>query len=281
MKHEDLLLQENHFSFGKNWQDFATKINEDRIAQVMSDLSRLTGRDRLDGLRFLDIGCGSGLHALAAHRLGAREVVGTDIDPDSVAASRNTFARFASIANARFETTTVFDMTPEAFGTFDIVYSWGVLHHTGDMNRAIAIAVALVMPDGEFLVALYKKTPFCGIWRVIKRRYSRASTATQRRFCSAYVALTKIAKRVRGVNFGDYVANYGRMRGMDFHNDVHDWMGGYPYQSISPEECRELLKGLGFAVTREFVQRPGRYLPGLLGTGCDEYAFGREQLDGV
>lgn len=280
MKHKDLLFQENHFSFGKNWQEFATKINENRIRQVISDLCRLSGRDRLDGLRFLDIGCGSGLHALAAHRMGAREVVGTDIDPDSVAASRDTFARFAPTANARFETISVFDMTPEAFGTFDVVYSWGVLHHTGDMDRAIAVAAALAAADGEFLVTLYKKTPYCGIWRVIKRRYSRSSPETQRHFRSAYVALRKIAMRVRGIDFGDYVANYGRRRGMDFYNDVHDWLGGYPYQSISPDECHALLKGLGFAVVREFVQRPERYWPGLLGSGCDEYAFGRKKLDG-
>lgn len=275
MNTENLLDQKAHFAFGKNWLDYANKIDPARIDQAVADLQRLSGVQDFRGKTFLDVGCGSGLHALAALRMGAAQVAGFDIDPDSVAAARATITRFAPGAAAQFDVCSVFDMSPAKHGTFDFVYSWGVLHHTGDMNRAIGCAAALVAPQGVFLLALYKKTPFCGMWRGIKRWYSRSGPATQQRARNIYVALKQLASRIRGRDFETYVRNYGASRGMDFYNDVHDWLGGYPYQSISPAQCHALLSGLGFTLKDEFIKQPGRYLPGLLGSGCDEYAFQR------
>lgn len=96
MTTSNLLSVESHFAFGKNWLDYAQKIDEQKIAQAVADLQRLSGRERFDGLSFLDIGCGSGLHSLAALRMGAARVVGVDIDPDSVAAARGTVHKFAA-----------------------------------------------------------------------------------------------------------------------------------------------------------------------------------------
>lgn len=271
---DNLLDQKNHFAFGKNWQDYAQKIDESRIASAISDLRRLSGRERLDGLSFLDIGCGSGLHAVAALRLGARLVVGTDIDAHSVAASIATVSQFAPNAPCTLKVCSVFDMNPKDLGTFDIVYSWGVLHHTGDMERAIACSAALVSPDGEFLVALYRKTPFCGMWRIIKRSYSRANSARQQSVRNLYIRLFSAAYKLSGRSFNDYVKNYGTHRGMDFYINVHDWLGGYPYESIAPDICRVMFARLGFRIEREFLTRL-KFPPGLFGSGCDEYAFRR------
>ncbi|WHZ20047.1 MAG: hypothetical protein OJF55_002196 [Rhodanobacteraceae bacterium] len=272
MKPENLLQQQSHFAFGKNWQDYARKIDEEKISRAMADLCRLSGRQRFDGLSFLDIGCGSGLSALAAVRLGAARVTGVDIDPDSVQAAKWVFARFAPDVPADFQVRSVFDMTAAEFGDFDIVYSWGVLHHTGDMARAIETAGTLVKPGGEFYLALYRKTPFCGMWRAIKRWYSKASPSSQQRARNVYIFLRKIVFKLQGRDFEAHVQGYAP-RGMDFHNDVHDWLGGYPYQSIAPDECHALLARLGFAVDREFVKKSRKRLRGLFGSGCDEYAF--------
>lgn len=272
---ENLLDQKTHFAFGKNWLDYAEKIDEEKISHAMDDLRRLSGRPRLDGKRFLDIGCGSGLHSLAALRLGASSVQGVDIDPDCVAAAKNTLARFASGAPSDFRVCSVFDMTPDEFGAFDIVYSWGVLHHTGDMVRAITAAAALVTPDGELQLALYRRTPFCGLWKIIKRWYSRSGPQAQSRAMAVYIFLQRLIHLVKGADFDAHVQEYGQRRGMNFHNDVHDWLGGYPYESISPEDCRELLAGLGLKVEREFIRKGGRRLHGVMGSGCDEYAFRR------
>lgn len=150
MTKNDLLNVESHFAFGKNWLDYAQKIDEPKIEQAILDLQRLSGLERFDGKSFLDIGCGSGLHSLAAIRMGAARVVGVDIDQDSVSASRGTLAKFAPAADAQFRNVSVFDMKPAEYGGFDLVYSWGVLHHTGNMYLALRTAADLVKPDGTF-----------------------------------------------------------------------------------------------------------------------------------
>ncbi len=274
MKQESLLQQQSHFAFGKNWLDYARKIDEGKISQAIADLRQLSGRQRFDGLSFLDIGCGSGLSALAAVRLGATRVTGVDIDPDSVQAARWVFAKFAPGFPADFRVRSVFDMTAAEFGNFDIVHSWGVLHHTGDMARAIQAAGALVGPGGEFYLALYRKTPFCGMWRGIKHWYSKAPPSSQRRARDTYIFLRKTIFRMKHQDFDAYVQGYAS-RGMDYYNDVHDWLGGYPYQSIDPDTCHALLTRFGFAVDREFVRKSRGPLRGLMGSGCDQYAFHR------
>lgn len=150
---EDLTSVDTHFAFGKNWAAYAEKVTAAEIAEAERGLIRLLGSERLDGERFLDIGCGSGLHSLAALRLGAREVVAVDLDPDSVATTQALLDRHAPRgAVFRVEAVSVFDLRPEAMGTFDTVYSWGVLHHTGDMERAIRCAAAMVGTEGRACV---------------------------------------------------------------------------------------------------------------------------------
>jgi predicted RNA methylase len=271
----DLLKQETHFAFGMNWLDYAQKIDEHKIAQAMEDLKRLNGGEHLDGKSFLDIGCGSGLHALAAIRLGAKSVSCVDIDPDSVQATKNTLAKYAPETPAKVNVVSVFDMSPEQHGTFDVVYSWGVLHHTGDMYEAIRKAAALVAPGGVFMIALYKKTPFCGMWRVIKKRYTHADAAGQKRMMDAYLALTQGIQRLCGIDYESHIKNYAKNRGMNYYNDVHDWLGGYPYESISPESCIAFFKEIGFSLEASKIKTMPRGR-GLFGSGCDEFTFARK-----
>lgn len=277
MTKSDLRDQKTHFAFGKNWIEYAENIDDARIAQATADLQRLSGRQDLAGCSFIDIGCGSGLHALAAMRLGASNIVGLDIDPESIDAARETMQRFAMDEPYRIEVCSVFDLTPDRFGKFDIVYSWGVLHHTGDMYEAVAKAADLVSPSGEFYVALYKKTMFCSMWRAIKRWYSGATEQNQARARNLYISTRRCIAKIAGRDFDAYIAEYGKRRGMDFYNDVHDWMGGYPYESISPKACHALLISLGFELKREFIGNSWPSFFGLFGSGCDEYVFRRAQ----
>jgi SAM-dependent methyltransferase len=158
--------------------------------------------------------------------LGAREVIAVDLDPESVRTSEEVLRRFAPEGAAwRVLAADVFDLTPGAFGTFDIVYSWGVLHHTGNLERALASAAALVGAEGRLVVALYRRTWLDAFWRVEKRWYANASSQAQARARSAYLALFRLAMAVRGRSFTEYVRTYGRNRGMDYFHDLHDWMG--------------------------------------------------------
>ncbi|WP_051574794.1 bifunctional 2-polyprenyl-6-hydroxyphenol methylase/3-demethylubiquinol 3-O-methyltransferase UbiG [Mycobacterium sp. URHB0044] len=259
----------SHFAFGENWAKYAELIDEERLAEADRGLVRLLGADCVRGRTFLDIGCGSGLHAAAAARLGASRVLALDIDPVSVETTRAVLRRHGKGANAEAKELNVFDLDPDSIGPFDIVYSWGVLHHTGAMHDAVRMAAQLVAPGGTFAFALYRKTRLCWFWTREKRWYSTATPRAQQAARSIYIGLMRLALRRR---FRDHVANYKSARGMDYYHDVHDWMGGYPYESTSADEIDALMRPLGFEHLKSFT------LPlshGLFGAGCDEYVYRR------
>lgn len=265
---------EVRFGFGENWRQFLERLDDGRIAEAEGSLRSLLGVDRLDGKTFLDIGSGSGLFSLAARRLGAK-VRSFDYDPNSVACTASLRDRFfPGDTDWVVERGSVLDAGyVAALGRFDIVYSWGVLHHTGDMDKAIELAAGRALPGGLFAFALYRKTRLCWAWIVEKRWYTQASPAWQRRARAIYRAALRGACAVTGRSFEDYIANYRSNRGMDFENDLHDWMGGYPYESITPAQADAAMQRLGFRHLRSTV-RP--YEVGLFGSGCDEYCYRRD-----
>ena len=262
---------ELRFEFGKNWASFAAALDEDRIAEAHRRLVSLLGLPRLTGLLFLDIGCGSGIHSLAALRLGADRLRAIDLDPDSVGTTQAVLAHWWRSQNYYVECKSVFDLEAEPAGQFDIVYSWGVLHHTGDMVRAVRAACRAVKPGGKLAIALYGKTRYCGIWTRIKRWYVQATPAQKRRAEEWYVRLFGIYLLLRGQRLSRHIANYRKKRGMDFEHDVRDWIGGYPYESIRPGELHAIVRPLGFEPEKQTVKRRS----GLFGSGNDEYVFRR------
>jgi 2-polyprenyl-3-methyl-5-hydroxy-6-metoxy-1,4-benzoquinol methylase len=265
---QDLRAATTHFEFGQNWSDYAGRIGPAEIAEAERGILALLPRQKIEGARVLDIGSGSGLHSLAFARLGAGEITALDIDVDSVATTKRVLS--AHGVKARVDVASVFDLS--RFGTFDIVYSWGVLHHTGDMWAAVKSASQKVALGGVFVIALYQKTLFCGAWTVEKRLYTAAPKPI-RSLLSGIYGIAKLASlAVRGINPIAHVKNYGSTRGMSFWHDVHDWMGGYPYESATPAETETYVTDLGFDPIKIGDLRPGS---GFFGPGCAEYVFRR------
>ena len=236
----------------------------------MRGLQRLLGDGSLRGLRFLDIGCGSGVHAAAALRLGAAHVDAIDFDPRSVETSRATLARFCPGQPWNVECRSVFDLDPSIDGSYDVVYSWGVLHHTGHMARAIDRACNMVRPQGEFLFALYRKTPACRFWRLEKRWYASTGPWLERLARGIYIGLRDIDLILAGKSPRRAQEDYFRSRGMSQDHDVHDWLGGYPYDSISPQEVHDAMSAQGFKLREQWTQHQRL---GIFGSGCNEYAY--------
>src|SRR4029077_18075234 len=133
------LSRDSHFEFGKNWASYLRLITEAHEQEAVRSLLRLAGGE-LRGKRVVDVGCGSGLHALAALRLGAREGLAFDLDADCVATTQQLLQARAAGQPWSARQASVFDLSPDSPGLFDVVYSWGVLHHTGDMYRALRAA---------------------------------------------------------------------------------------------------------------------------------------------
>jgi 2-polyprenyl-3-methyl-5-hydroxy-6-metoxy-1,4-benzoquinol methylase len=268
---QDLLELETHFSFGDNWSQYAQKIDETRIEEAEKSLIRLVGREAIEGKTFLDIGCGSGLFSLAAVRLGCRKLLAVDLDPKSVETTRKTLSQHAPGGNWDVQNISVFNLDPAKLGVYDIVYSWGVLHHTGAMYPAITKASTMVGPGGMLTLALYGKTPFCGMWRIEKKIYSRSPKWIQKIIEAVYMVIVRARLALKGESVKERREKYFKQRGMDMYFDTRDWLGGYPYESISPEEAMMFMRGLGFDQIRSFVEP----CIGLLGAGCDEYSFMR------
>ena len=270
MPSENLKNVQAHFAFGKNWASYAAQIDEPRIEEATKWLLKLIPAEEFKGRSFLDIGCGSGLHALSAARLGTSRIMAIDIDPDSVATSNAVLSSNNIKTPWLTETMSVFDLDPKCHGTFDIVYSWGVLHHTGNMWEAVGKAASMVSPNGLLAIALYRKTHMDPFWKLEKRIYAHAPQIVQNVIRALYIAAFRLVTFVTGGNFHEYVANYKSSRGMDFYHDVHDWLGGYPYETTLAPEVEAKLSGFGFKAERVFA-RPVSH--GILGSGCDEFVY--------
>lgn len=267
---------EARFEFGKNWRSYASQVSEHQVQEAVSGLRNVLQVDSLQGKAFLDIGCGSGIHTLAALQMGAARVVAIDIDADSVATTEELLARYAPSDCVDVRQGSILDDSVLSQADFDVVYSWGVLHHTGRMHAAIEQAASLVREDGLFAFALYRRTWCCPIWSAEKRWYVGAGERARGRARAAYAALVRLGLLIAGRSFADYVARYPvNSRGMDFWHDVHDWLGGYPYESISPSDVDVLMRRLGFEKVWCSTRRDLFSRSGILGSGCDEFLYRR------
>lgn len=259
--------RETHFEFGKNWKSYAETIDQKRIDFAIEGVRKLFPYS-LEGKTFFDIGCGSGLHSLAALSLGAKTVVAIDIDEDSVATTRDLLSRYAPHSGWTANVQSIFDAS--SLDQFDIVYSWGVLHHTGDMWRAINQATRFVSKGGRFGIAIYAATKFDALWKLEKNLYSHAPRPIQAVVRKAYSAAFLARLTALRQNPVEYVRNYSRTRGMNFSHDVHDWLGGYPYETATAEELHDRICAMGFVEERSFRLPKMR---GFFGTGCHEFVF--------
>jgi SAM-dependent methyltransferase len=267
---------ETRFEFGRNWNAFLGSVNEQRIESSIASIKSMLGRERLDGLTFLDVGCGSGLSSLAARRLGC-SVLSFDFDLDSVACTEELRRRFATDDPLwSIERGSALDEEYlRQLGTFDIVYSWGVLHHTGDMNRAIAMVSKQVASGGALFLAIYHDQGSASRrWSLIKRTYHRLPSGLRpvwvAMIAGCYEFKFALARLMRGNNplpFEDWHKKADD-RGMSAWYDWVDWVGGWPFEVASPDQIINPLCRSGFSLTQ--IKTVGN------GWGCNEYVFRKE-----
>lgn len=265
------------FEFGKNWQAFLSEMNEASIEAAVRSLKEMLGVESLVGRTFLDIGSGSGLFSLAAHKLGA-DVTSFDYDPYSVACTTELRRRYgARDARWRILSGSVLDLEfMESLGAFEVVYSWGVLHHTGQMWNAIWNAASRVADGGKFFIAIYNdQGAWSARWVRIKRFYCSGPVGKALvtwSFIPFWVARDFAADLVWRRNPLARYRDYGdETRGMRVFRDYHDWLGGYPFEYATPEGIILPLMAKGFRLTNLRTARGS--------VGCVEYVFRRGSTD--
>lgn len=264
----------DRFTFGENWRNFLEWLNDDRIEAACCSMRGLLETDRLTGKSFLDIGSGSGLFSLAAMRLGADRVCSFDYDPQSVTCTRELRKRYFPDDPrwAVLEGSVLDGDFVSSLGEYDVVYSWGVLHHTGDMWGAIENAAGRVAPGGLFALAIYndqgKKSE---IWKKVKKLYCRTPRRLRGPLFFPIPLAWELLRMVKLLSQGKMpLRNWWKAgeRGMSPWHDWIDWLGGYPFDVAKPEEIFSFLRSRGFLL-QNLVTCLGRL-------GNNEYVFRRQ-----
>lgn len=262
---------EKRFSFGKNWSRFLNHLNEDRIDEAIKSLQEKLGVTSLKGKTFLDIGSGSGLFSLAAYKMGAT-VSSFDFDHNSVACTKYLKEHFANNDTSwSVEQGSVLDSAfLKKFKTVDVLYSWGVLHHTGHMMHAFENVSHMVKDNGMLFISIYNDQGITSkIWNFVKKIY--VSAPFLRPFIIFFCGLWLWKYRIgwgtlRYANPLKYILSYGKNnRGMSAYRDLIDWVGGYPFEVAKPEVVFDFFK------ERDFQLEKMKTCAG--GLGCNEFVF--------
>ena len=274
--HKSEVSRGDRFEFGKNWSRFLTDLNEERIKAAEVSLKEMLREDDLSGKSFLDIGSGSGLFSLAARRLGAR-VHSFDYDPHSVACTAELKRLyFPGDASWTVEEGSALDGDYlKSLGAFDIVYCWGVLHHTGRMWQAMENILSCAGPASTLFIAINNDLGSKSRrWRMIKRAYNSLPKPLKLPFAVAVMLPDEFKSVLRALltlSLRDYLRSWRQSdseRGMRRWHDLIDWVGGYPYEVARPEEVFDFYQARGFTLTK--MQCGG------VGLGCNQFVFVKE-----
>lgn len=251
------------FTFGENWLAYSRTLDPARLESATASVAGLLGVADLSARTVVDVGAGSGLFSLAALRLGAARVVALDRDPNCLNAVRQNASRFLSADERTRLDVLAADVLQAGSlpaGTFDVVYAWGSLHHTGALWTAVSHVAPLCAPGGRFVLAIYNRTWFTRQWLAIKQTYHAMPGPVRVAMVVALSAPRCVARALRGRH------PFRVERGMSVWYDSIDWLGGLPYEAATVDEVTAALARMGFVAERV---RPTRR------HGCNEFVFRR------
>ena len=263
------------YEFGKNWQNFNRSFSsEERIKIVENSILDFIHLDNLNGKTFLDIGSGSGLQSLAVYNAGAKEIFSFDYDSKSVEATKSLWIQSGKPKNWTVCQGSVLDEEfMNSIGKFDIVYSWGVLHHTGDLWNALKNSQISLKSNGVLYISLYAKeayqNPSQEYWLEIKQKYNKADYIEKKKMEITYIYQILMESKIRNIyKFIKMMLTYKKNRGMALWIDIKDWLGGWPMEFSSAKEVYSFTKSKMHLCLINLK----------MGNGCTEYLFKKKNF---
>jgi 2-polyprenyl-6-hydroxyphenyl methylase/3-demethylubiquinone-9 3-methyltransferase len=265
----DQIEHGERFQFGKNWNSYLKNLSEDKIIIAEKSLTSMMSINNLKNKSFLDIGCGSGLFSLAAKRLGGH-INSIDFDPHSVKCAKYLKEKFYNNSNDwKIEQGSVLDIEyMKSLTKCDIVYSWGVLHHTGKMSLALENAIIPLKLNGLLFIAIYNdqgwKSQF---WLKVKQIYNSSIIGKAIVIAVFYTLFGSLGLLIDLLKFKNPIKryrDYKRKRGMSKIHDWKDWLGGLPFEVATPEYIFDFYKKRGFKLENLKTDNS---------LGCNQYVF--------
>ena len=204
------------------------------------------------------------------------QVVSFDLDPESVACTEELRRRyFNNDRNWDIKKGSILDREfLGTLGNFNIVYSWGVIHHTGQMDAGLENIVPLVKSEGRLFVAIYNDQGGASRrWLMIKRLYNKVPRAGKLLLIGLFglyfelrTAAIRIIRFQNPIQPSEWIEQDGR--GMSKFHNLADWIGGYPFEVATPERIFDLYYDQGFELV--LLKTCGG------GHGCNEFVFKRK-----
>jgi ubiquinone/menaquinone biosynthesis C-methylase UbiE len=127
--------------------------------------SRFVDFDSVRGKRVLEVGCGSGFAVQLFAEAGA-EVVARDLTEWAVQTTKARLAAFGLTADVAQGDCEALDLDD---ASFELVFSWGVIHHSTDMDRALRELVRVLKPSGRLVVMVYhRRSLFYAVYKALQ-----------------------------------------------------------------------------------------------------------------
>lgn len=257
------------FDFGENWKNYSSRaLNHNKIIEARESLLRLLSIKEIENKNIVDIGCGSGIFSIAFALLGTKRILGIDINKKSIEVSLKNLNFFSQSfhlrQNIEFRLADILKSASIKNEKFDIVYSWGALHHTGDMYKALDAAISLMSNNGYLIIALYNKHWSSIAWKFIKYFYNISPYLIKKNLAYFFYPIIFTVKlMITGKN------PLKNDRGMDFYYNIIDWIGGYPYEYATKQEIENYLMRKGLVLLK--------FIPPSVPTGCNEFVFKKHE----